>query len=87
MPERSLTSPIYRASTLLGTAPNGRTLFLLPTLSLTPGVTWLLGDEGSGKTTLLQILAGNLPRSVGNAVLAGYDLHASAQTTNKKSLG
>lgn len=79
MPERSLTSPIYRASTLHGTAPHGRTLFLLPTLSFTPGVTWLLGDEGSGKTTLLQILAGNLPRSVGNAVLAGYDLHTSAQ--------
>lgn len=71
-------SPLYQASALRGTAPDGRVLFSLSTLTLYPGVTLVQGDEGSGKTTLLRLLAGLAPAQVGSAQLLGTDLHTHA---------
>lgn len=44
---------------------------------ISPGVTWLVGDEGSGKTTLLKLLAGELSGS-GDITLDAEPLPAGA---------
>jgi ABC-type multidrug transport system ATPase subunit len=41
---------------------------------LSPGLTWITGDEGSGKTTLLKVVAGRVPPSRGDIVLDGVCL-------------
>ena len=48
-------------------------------LTLTPGVTWVGGDESTGKTTLLRLLAGDLPTSGGNLQINGLSLADQAQ--------
>ena len=50
-----------------------RPVFQALSLVLTPGVTFIGGDEGSGKTTLLQVLAGVLPAS-GQLHIQGVNL-------------
>lgn len=67
--------PLYQAWALRGRSPQGRVLFSLPELHLSPGVTMVVGDEGRGKTTLLRLLAGQLPGQVAHALLRGHDLH------------
>lgn len=77
-------TPVFHASALEGRAPDGRRLFVLDTLALHPGLALVLGDEGAGKTTLLRLLAGELPKQVGQAALAGHDLHAAPEAYRRE---
>lgn len=68
---------VLRACGLHAATTGGDRLFHLQDLSMSPGITVVLGDEGVGKTTLLRLLAGEFPQQVAQAQLAGHDLHAA----------
>ena len=68
---------VLQATRLRCTGANG-TLFDLPNLTISPGLTCVQGGEGRGKTTLLRLLAGELPQQVDCMVLDGIDLHSQA---------
>nr|WP_295771764.1 ATP-binding cassette domain-containing protein [Rhodoferax sp.] len=48
-------------------------------VSLSPGVTWLGGDESTGKTTLLRLLAGELTACSGTLAVNDIQLHSQVQ--------
>jgi ABC-type multidrug transport system ATPase subunit len=77
MTNTSTLPPVFQARAVRACAPDGRPLFTCETLTLHPGVTLVQGGEGRGKTTLLQLLAGEAPQQLGQARLAGADLHAA----------
>lgn len=54
--------------------PKQPALFANWSLAITPGVTWLGGDESTGKTTLLRLLAGELSAQQGSLRLNGVAL-------------
>ncbi|MEN9395874.1 MAG: hypothetical protein RLZ81_404 [Pseudomonadota bacterium] len=54
--------------------PKQSALFADWSLDITPGVTWLGGDEGTGKTTLLRLLAGGLSAQQGSLRINGVAL-------------
>src|SRR5450830_1035958 len=70
-------TPVLQAEGLSFDYPN-RPLFNQLSFLLSPGVTWVCGDEGSGKTTLLQLLAGTLPTG-GQLHIIGVSLAEKCQ--------
>ena len=54
--------------------PKQPALFTNWSLAITPGVTWLGGDESTGKTTLLRLLAGELNAQQGSLWINGVTL-------------
>ncbi|MBK9574339.1 MAG: ATP-binding cassette domain-containing protein [Rhodoferax sp.] len=54
--------------------PKQSALFADWSLVITPGVTWLGGDESTGKTTLLRLLAGELSAQQGSLRVNGVAL-------------
>lgn len=56
-----------------------RPLFSDWSVSLSPGVTLVLGGDGRGKTTLLRLLAGDLPADAGEFWIGEVTLHTQAQ--------
>ena len=81
----SLTPPVatvLHATRLRCTGANG-TLFDLPNLTISPGLTCVQGGERRGKTTLLRLLAGELPQQVDSMVLDGIDLHSQAASYHR----
>ena len=54
--------------------PKQPALFADWSLAITPGVTWLGGDESTGKTTLLRLLAGELSAQQGSLRVNGVAL-------------
>lgn len=70
-------TPVLQAEGLSFDYPN-RPLFNQLSFRLSPGVTWVRGDEGSGKTTLLQLLAGTLPTG-GQLHIIGVSLAENAK--------
>ena len=67
------TAPILQADGLSFGYPEPpqKVLFDRLSVGLSPGVTWVCGDEGSGKTTLLQLLAGALLPTAGQLQIHG----------------
>ncbi|MES2949882.1 MAG: ATP-binding cassette domain-containing protein [Pseudomonadota bacterium] len=53
-------------------------------LSLSPGATWVGGDESTGKTTLLRLLAGELPAKGGALQINGVALADQAQAYRRQ---
>ena len=53
-------------------------------LTLTPGVTWVGGDESTGKTTLLRLLAGDLLANSGSLLINGSSLADKATAYRKQ---
>ena len=50
------------------------------TVSVTPGVTGLVGANGAGKSTLIKILLGLIPPTKGQAKVLGHDCETSGET-------
>lgn len=59
----------------------------VPSLTVGPGVTAVLGLNGSGKTTLLRVLATVLAPSTGDVIIAGQAITDATLTTARRRLG
>ncbi len=72
-------SPVLRADGLGFGFAKQAVLFKDFSFNLSPGVTWLGGDESTGKTTLLRLLAGELSAQSGTLQINGMPLADKAQ--------
>jgi len=59
----------------------------VPSLTIGPGVTAVLGLNGSGKTTLLRVLATVLAPSTGDVIVGGQAVTDATLTTVRRRLG
>jgi ABC-2 type transport system ATP-binding protein len=70
---------VIETSALTKVYPGGVTALDGLTVSVSPGVTGLVGANGAGKSTLIKILLGLLPPTKGQAKVLGYDSQASGE--------
>src|SRR5580698_880941 len=76
----AISDAVIETTALTMVYPGNITALQGLTVSVSPGVTGLVGANGAGKSTLIKILLGLLPPTEGRATVLGHDTQTSGET-------